>query len=133
MNKQSQSLVDLFQTMPLSSFLFNRGGLSSSESQNLYNIWLHNQKDVYGKYIVPEEITTFQVEALQSKGYIHKTSRQAQSFNKIQRTCEFTAKAKDLIKTLVLSKEKSALEKTASLVKTASKHNPMNNWLTRVM
>jgi hypothetical protein len=61
MNKHSQSLIDFLQTIPLSSFLFNRGGLSAAESQNLYNIWLHNEKDVYGKYIVTEEINTFQV------------------------------------------------------------------------
>jgi hypothetical protein len=115
MDKENQSLLDFLQTMPLSSFIIHRSPISNKEAQTLYDIWLHGEKDEYGKNIMPNEADPIQVASLTTKGYLRNhPSRFATRDNMPTRTCEFTEKGKDVIQKIILHKEKSSFEKSSS-------------------
>jgi len=77
--------------------------------------WLHDKTDEYGKNIVPNDSDVMQITSLTTKGYIRNhPSRYATKENMPGRTCEFTDKGKDVIKNIILHKEKSAFDKSSS-------------------
>lgn len=153
MNKENQSLLDFLQTMPLSSFMVTRSPISNKEAQTLYDIWLHGEKDEYGKNVVPEKADPMQVTSLTTKGYIrNQPSRYATTNTAVQRLCEFTNKGKDVIQKIILHKEQSSFDKSSSKHvdyemicrpaalsalsfegKTASLHKNNSNWLEKII
>jgi len=132
MKKENQSLIDFISTTPLASFLM-RSPMSSDDAQIVYKIWSYGQEDEYGKYVIPTDIDPLKIASLTSKGYIRNVPSRLATVGKMPvRTCEFTDLSKNLIKKLILHKEESAFEKSASNAKTASVKEKNNNWLQRV-
>lgn len=114
MKKESQSLLDFLQTMPLSSFTIQRSPISNKEAQTLYDIWLHGETDEYGKNVVPDKTDVMQVTSLTTKGYIRNQASRFATRDAPQRLCEFTNKGKDVIQKIILHKEKSSFDKSSS-------------------
>ncbi len=147
MDTESQSILDFLRNMPMTSFMVRRSPLSNKEAQTLYDIWSHGEKDEYGKHVLPDDTDSISVVSLTSKGYIRNSpSRYATRDNPISRFCEFTEKGKELIRKIILHKEKSAFDKSSSKidfeailasnkghVKLASKKSQNMNWLERVV
>ena len=145
MKKENQSLIDFLGTMPAASFLVTRSPISNKEAQALYDIWSNGQVDEYGKFIVPNNIDNFQITSLTSKGYLNNTPNRFAATTAYQSSCEFTAKAKDVIQKIILYKEKSSLDKSSkkidyetllanskNIIKTASRYQS-SNWLERTI
>jgi hypothetical protein len=148
--KENQSLIDFFQTAPLSSFLIRRSPISNKEAQILYDVWSSGNKDEYGKHIVPLESDPITIASLTSKGYVkNQLSRYSRDNSATVRTLEFTKKGKDVIQKIILYKERSAFEKSSEQIdyesicmaeafkkdtkeaKTASS-KPNQNWLQKL-
>lgn len=149
MNKENQSLLDFLQTTPLSSFVLRRSPISNKEAQTLYDIWQQG-KDEYGKLVVGGDIDPMTVASLTSKGYVKNDPSRYALERAPVRTLEFTDKGRDVIRKIILFKEKSAFEKSSRKIdyesicmaevagklrrkntKVASKL-PTQNWLERL-
>lgn len=114
MDKQNQGILDLLQSLPLSSFMATRSLISNKEAQTLYNMWQTGDKDEYGKTIVDSEVDPMQIASLTSKGYVKNTP--SRFSNSPIRLLEFTNKGKDVIKQIILHEETSAFEKKSGTI-----------------
>lgn len=115
--KEGQSLIDFLQTMPLSSFFVRRSPISNKEAQVLYDLWQKGSRDEYGKHTVAEDIDPTTIASLTSKGYVqNQPSRYSLDRLPVARTLEFTDKGKDVIRKIILFKEKSSFEKSSGQV-----------------
>lgn len=124
MHKQSQSLIDFINYLPLHSDLLRQDVLTAPEKEALMDIWNGN-RDGEGNVVLSGSIDHMQVTALTTKGLIENkfaTSPKTSYY----KTVTITPKGQEVIKNIVLTKEKSAFEKssnTNNMHKTASKKN----------
>ena len=145
--KESQSLIDFLQNIPLAHIVLDRSGLSNREAQTLYNIWTDGDRDEYGRFKISREADPLHVTSLTTKGYVsNNPSRYAADFSPT-RTLEFTDKGRDVISKIILHKEKSVFEKSSNVIdyqaicrasikaaegKIASVAVKSSNWLQRL-
>lgn len=147
MNKQSQSLLDFINVIPLQSLvLFGRSPVSNKEATTLYNLWRESDRDLYGNIIIPTSSDPTAIAALTTKGMIKSKN----SFTiGDKRLLEITKKGKEIIKNIILHTERSAFDKSASSVvdyesvyrllnkqastKTASKQQSPQSWFQRII
>jgi DNA-binding MarR family transcriptional regulator len=113
MNKQSQSIF--FNFLPLQSVNISRSPLSNKEAQTLYDIW-KSDKDVYGKFIVSDDIDSFQVSSLKTKGYVRAPDDRFNIKESKVPYVEITDKGKQVIRNIILHTEKSALDKSSEVI-----------------
>ncbi len=150
MDKSNQSLVDFLQTLPLSSFMIERNALSNKEAQTLYDLWSTGEVDEYGRLVVGTRVDPMQIASLTTKGYVSNHPNKYIIGRVPTRTLELTKKAKEVIRKIILHKEKSSFDKTSNIInydaicreadkikqtngKIASRvHQKANNWLQRV-
>ena len=116
MNKENQSLLEFLENLPMSSFVMDRNMLSNKEAQTLYDLWAKGEVDEYGRLSVGPEIDGMQITALTTKGYILNHPSRYVVGRVPERTLELTKKAKEVIKKIILHKEKSAFEKSSSKI-----------------
>jgi len=124
MIKQSQSLIDFINYLPLHSDLLRQDILTASEKEALMDIWNGN-RDGEGNVVLSDSVNHIQVTALTTKGLIENkfaTSPKTSYY----KTVVITPKGQEVIKNIVLTKEESAFEKSSNsnnIYKTASKKN----------
>lgn len=113
MQRENQSIMDLFQTFPLSSFVFNRSPISNKEAETLYDLWKNGPTDEYGKIVVGSEVDGTQIANLTTQGFIRNTRHNNTAS---QRLLEITNKGKEVIKKIILHQEKSAFDKKSAKI-----------------
>jgi len=128
--KENQSLLDFLQTTPLANFLTRRPSISSTEAQVLYDIWKQGNTNEYGRHVLDNSVDPIQIATLTTKGYVRNIPTHLGSDTLL----EFTDKGKELIKKIILNKEKSAFEKESQdddpfIKKASSNYRVANNWL----
>lgn len=129
-NKQSQ----YFSILPMDALLDSGDYVTKQETQALYDIW-NSEKDAHGHLVMPNSIDARVASSLFSKGVIKSISVASLVRQSQQQSVEITKRGKDIIKSIILQDNKSALEKaansTCSMTKCASKKNVTDNWLSR--
>ena len=113
MVKEGQSMLDFINYLPQSAIKMIRSPITNKEAQTLFDIWGNGEKDAYGGIVIPEETDSMIVAALMSKGLIENKGSIASIVATNQRTVQISAKGKEVIKNIVLYKEKSVFEKQA--------------------
>lgn len=115
MNKKNQSILDILESLPLSSYLLRGSPISNKEAQTLYGLWSNGETDEYGKIIIDSSVDPMQITSLTANGYI-KNAPSQYAAPWAQRTLEFTNKGKEAIKKIILHQEKSTFDKSSNIV-----------------
>lgn len=110
--KQSQSILDFLNFMPLQSIMVGRSPINNKEATVLFNIWKESKRDHYGNIVLSKDADPTSIASLTSKGIVKNKS--GHSFG--DRVIEITSKGKNIIKNIVLHSEKSAFEKSADTI-----------------
>ena len=113
MVKEGQSMLDFINYLPLQAIKIIRSPISNKEAQTLYDIWSNGDRDEYGGIIVPGNTDSTTIASLVSKSLIESRGSLASIVATNQRTVQISSKGKEVIKNIVLYKEKSAFEKQA--------------------
>lgn len=113
MNKQSQSLLDFINVVPLQSLvLLGRSPVSNKEATTLYNLWRESERDLNGNIIAPLSSDPTTIASLTTKGMLKsKLNGYTISDNRL---LEITKKGKEIIKNIILHTERSVFDKSAS-------------------
>jgi hypothetical protein len=111
MRKNSQSLLDFINVLPLQGINIRRAPISNKEAETLMSIW-HANKDEYGKFIVPQDVDPIQVASLTTKGMLRSLAgKHAFISESMPRTVEITDKGKQIIRNIVLYNENNAFSR----------------------
>jgi len=133
MKKQSQSLLDFINFLPLQSLSVQADVLTSKESDSLMDIW---NSDRYGTdtVVLSESVDPLQVASLTSKGLIENKFATTPK-SAYYRSVGITEKGKEIITNIILRNEKSAFDKSSSsgaMQKIASSNPQLPNWLQKI-
>ena len=109
---ESQSILDFINIVPMQSP--RRSALNEKEAIALYEIF-KSERDQLGKMILPDHVDSMSVAALTTKGYLKNNPSRVAFGNKPIRTVDFSDKAKNLIRNIILYTEKSAFSKNMEL------------------
>lgn len=126
MKKQSQSLLDFINYLPLQAIQNNRSTITKKEAELLFDIFESASQDEYGNSIVPNAANQMILSSLISKGYVD-SKYDGLTLGSVQRAVVITKKGKEIIKTMILSEEKSVFEKHRKKAETTDK-----NWLNKI-
>lgn len=153
MQKNSQSILDLLNILPLQGIIIKRSPLSNKEAKTLFKIW-NSDKNDKGHFLVPQELDATQIASLTTKGMVKAVNSGYELvMGDYQPALEITPKGKAIIRNIILFSEKSSFENksgdfdyesihmaidgvgTSKEAKTASRHNAISdfNWLYRAI
>ena len=129
MLKQSQSLIDFINYLPIQSIL-RHDILTTKEAESLMKIWECDREG--DSVLVSDMIDPLQVANLTSKGLI-KSKFATTPKSEYYKMVDITDKGKEIIRNMVLRGEKSSFDKTQKLanIKTASRQE-QSNWLQKL-